>query len=727
MESIRKFYMADASENAGPSDKDIKNAEELSNTYSRMNNTLKSIGVEMLDRINRQVEGWDNVTKGIVKSIGRDLNTEINNSIKLTKALSDNEKGIGKSLTTQAKIKEQIKVVEERRRAVAGIIADLETEGVEITAEMLRLQEDLTKQLKDATAFEKQIGAIGKLFQGLSKIPVLGQFIAADKVIGAMKDKLAEGGSKMKVLAAGAGAFLDGIANGLTGLIIPALKFIIDSVIQFNQKGFEIAKNLGVTADEGARLQNTFPQIASTSANAGLTSKDLAKTYVELSNTVGFLLPQTKEFAETATLIQKRIGASAEGMAALALQSSLSGKTLEETMGTLNASRNIEGARNKLLLSQKQILDGIAKTSAAVLINFKGDVGALGDAIVRATKLGTTLDTINKQGESLLDFESSISAEFEAQLLTGRDINLTRARELALYGKTAELGEELNRQGATYQQFMNENVIARQADAKAIGLSVEEYSKVLLNQQQANRLGAEQGRSALEQYNLLVQRGATQEEIVRKLGSEQEAADLKKASMQEKFQAAIERLKDTLGAMLEGPVGGLVNQFAAFVGDQKKMNYLAETLKKVFTFIGKVIANFPQILSASVAIMKVLVTLSIARAIANIVASLSAVPVFGAAAGVAAGYLAYTWLDGLTSGASSGAPNISAPTGGAGESMTQPVNPNAAAASNQAAANAEQKPIVVTFHHTTEIDGQAIAKPIVKQIQKTPGLGDGTK
>jgi hypothetical protein len=158
-------------------------------------------------------------------------------------------------------------------------------------------------------------------------------------------------------------------------------------------------------------------------------------------------------------------------MSALTLQSTLSGKTLEETMGTLNASRNIEGARSKLLLSQKQILDGIAKTSAAILINFKGDVGALGDAIVRATKLGTTLDTINKQGESLLDFESSISAEFEAQLLTGRDINLTRARELALFGKTAELGEELSRQGATYQQFMNENVIARQADTTTTAAS----------------------------------------------------------------------------------------------------------------------------------------------------------------------------------------------------------------------------------------------------------------
>lgn len=697
MKLIRKFYMADppggASGSPGPDDQDVRNAEQLNSSYSQMQATLRSISSELLTRINSEIEDWDETSKSIVKSIGRDLNGEIKDSIKLTKSLADNEKGIGKSLTTQVKVKEQIKAVEKRRENVMNLIADLEAEGITITSQMLRLQEDLTEQLNQQDAillqqlkklktFEDRLGLLGGVLKGMSQIPVLGQFIKADKVIGAMTKELEAGGSKMKVFAAGAGAFLDGIASGLTGLIIPALKFIIDSVIQFNQKAFDIAKNLGVTVNEAQKIQATFTQMASTSANVALTGKDITKTYVELSNTMGFLLPQSKEFAETATLIQKRLGASAENMEALALQSALSGKTLLETMGTLNASRNIEGARSKILLSQKQILDGISKTSAAVLINFKGNVGALGDAIVRATKLGTTLDNINKQGSSLLDFESSISKEFEAQVLTGRDINLTRARDLALQGKTSELMEELNKQGATYKEFMSQNVIAREADAEAIGLSVEEYSKLLLKQQQANSLGAQQGQSALERYNQLVREGKTQADIVRMLGSEQEAADLKKASMQEKFQAAIEKLKDTLGSVLAGPVGGMIEKFTQFVNDQKKMNYLAQTLKGVFEFIQKTIENFPQILSNAVTVMKVLVSLSIARAVATIVSSLSSIPVLGAAAGIAAGISAYSWLDGLASGASGSGPSI--PTPSASETGIKPMNYQAEQAKREA-------------------------------------------
>ena len=93
---------------------------------------------------------------------------------------------------------------------------------------------------------------------------------------------------------------------------------------------------------------------------------------------------------------------------------------------------------------------------------------ALGNAIVRATKLGTTLDSINKQGESLIDFESSISREFEAQVLTGKNINLTRARELALMGDTRGLMEELNRQNVDLGEYQNMNLIQRKAFADAI-------------------------------------------------------------------------------------------------------------------------------------------------------------------------------------------------------------------------------------------------------------------
>ena len=102
----------------GPSDKDVKNAEELNKSYSEMQNALRGISSGLLSKIHDQIEDWDDVSKDIVKSIGKDLNREIQSSIKLTKILSDSEKGIGKSLTSQVKVQEQIKVVEERRRSI---------------------------------------------------------------------------------------------------------------------------------------------------------------------------------------------------------------------------------------------------------------------------------------------------------------------------------------------------------------------------------------------------------------------------------------------------------------------------------------------------------------------------------------------------------------------------------------------------------------------------------
>lgn len=725
--------MADPAGTGGPSRDDIKNAEDLNKEYSEMRNTLRDISFGLLNKINEEIQDWDDVSKNIVKSIGRDLNREITDSLKLTKALSDSEKGIGKSLTTQVKVQEQIRVVEERKRSVMSLIEELRSEGITVTSQMKKLQDDLLKtlnkqdealqkQLNKVIRFEELLGHLGGLMKGLSQIPIIGQFIKAEEILSKMNKAADAGGSKMKVYGAGFKGLLDGIASGLTGLIIPAFKFIIDSVLQLNQKAFDLAKNLGTSADQGERLTKEFTQIANTSANAGLTGKDLAKTFTELSNTVGYLVPSTAQFAESATLIQKRIGASAEDMAVLARQSALNGQTLEQTYATISASRAIEGSRNKLALTNKQILDGIAKTSAATVINFKGSTEALANAVVRATKLGTTLNDISKQGESLLDFETSIQKEFELQVLTGRQVNLTRARELALMGNTAGLMEELNNQQVTYDSFMSENVIQRKAEADAIGLSVEELSKKLLAQKQANILGAKEGQSLQERYGELMKTAAGQKLIKEQL-TLQEQADLRRASMQEKFQAAMERLKDTLGSILAGPVGKMIEAFAKFVGDTKRMTELGNTLKGIFDFIGRTIERFPQILSSVVSVMKVLVSLSIARAVASIVASLSTVPVLGAAAGIYAGVKAYNWLDGLAQGAGGGAPSITTPSAEAG--MTQPLNPITANQQAQAAvpAAANTTPQVLNINGVLNMDGQKHASFTMEQIM----LNQGTK
>lgn len=686
----------------GPSKESIDNATE---SLRSMRNELRSIDALFKEEINKSILGMDEATRTVGKSISRDLSSAIKETSNLTKALVGSTNDLGKNLNTEERIREQIARIEARREDIQDRLNELTIEGLEPSAKMLEAAKDLTNAIADQNVLlqarlqnvlktEKGMGILGKTVQGLSKIPILGGLINTKKVLDAMEQTAASTGSRMATFKTGIKAIGGSIKESLTDpLIIATGAFkLIGSVIsgiislfktavqfglKFDQNTFDIAKNVGVTVDEAEVLQKQFVNMAASSQSLGISSSQLAKSYAEISNSLGFVAPTNREFLETATLIQKRLGASAEDMSALTLQATLSGKTLEETLVTLNVSRNVEGARNKLLLSQKQILDGIAKTSASVLINFKGNVVELGNAIVRATKLGTTLDTINKQGETLLDFESSISKEFEAQLLTGRSINLTRAREYALMGKTAELGEELNRQGATYEQFMSENVIARQADAAAIGLSVEEYSKILLKQQLSNKLGVQQGQSLQDRYKDLMNTAEGQKIITQQL-TEQERIDLRRASIQDTFQSAMERLQDTIGQIVVGPMRDLLEDITKFLSKSENIKIIVDGIKGLFRGIVSAIKNLPQILGIAIEAMKILASLTAVQAAAAVTAGSA----YSGPAALAVGLATYGALTALMGGTGLGKFNF-AGGGGEQESMTQPVNQAAAAATNQ--------------------------------------------
>ena len=723
MQLLRKFYMATSTGNPGSPDPE---------DFVRLKDTITAAGAEIDISLTQKISRFDRAAKKAARDTLKSLTAELGRAAKGIDKTNQLSEDLGKKFVSSKKIQESIATIKNRQVNIESTLLLLERQGVElsqrdldnITATTEALQEQVSieeKLLDQARMREKAAGNIGKLFAGLTKIPILGSLIDAERITEQINKTAAETGSRWKAFGTGVVETFKSIGRSLTDPVtiitglFTILKKVVDLVIKFNQQTFDLAKNLGVTVDEATTLQNKFVDMANSSQNLGLRASEIASSYAEISNSLGFIAPSNREFAETATLIQKRLGASAEDMTALAMQATLSGKTLEETLGTLNASRNIEGARNKLLLTQKQILDGVSKTSAAVLVNFKGNVTELGNAIVRATKLGTTLDTVNKQGESLLDFETSISKEFEAQLLTGREINLTRAREFALMGNTRELMEELKNQQITYESFTKQNVITRRAEAEAVGLSVEELSKQLLLQKQADALGAQAGQSAKDRYDELVKAGYTQKDIIKKLGSEQEAADLKRASMQDKFQAAVEKLQATLGQMLTGPLGDIIDKFADFVSKASNVKKIADTIQNVFKGIASVLEKLPQYLNAAVSISKVLVSLSIARAVATI----SAVP----GVGLAAGLVAYASLSNMVD---SLGVNTTGPSAGE-TTMTAPLNPATAtvnAQNVQSSTQQQQQAPVFAFHHVTQLDGQVLTKSTTREIGKTPGQGN---
>ena len=73
--------------------------------------------------------------------------------------------------------------------------------------------------------------------------------------------------------------------------------------------------------------------------------------------------------------------------------------------------------------------------------------------------------------EGVLDFQSSIESELQASLLIGRQLNLNRARELALAGDLAGLQQEIVKQVGSEAELNRLNVIQRKSLAEALGES----------------------------------------------------------------------------------------------------------------------------------------------------------------------------------------------------------------------------------------------------------------
>mgnify|MGYP001352023553 CR=1 FL=1 len=102
---------------------------------------------------------------------------------------------------------------------------------------------------------------------------------------------------------------------------------------------------------------------------------------------------------------------------------------------------------------------------------------------------GTGIDTVAGSMKSLLSFQDSLNAEIEASIMLGRDVNLQKARELALAGKADEFAVELTKQVGSQAEFEKMNVLQRQSLAKALGISVEQMAKMVNNQDKVRTIG----------------------------------------------------------------------------------------------------------------------------------------------------------------------------------------------------------------------------------------------
>lgn len=477
---------------------------------------------------------------------------------------------------------------------------------LEALQETAVVYEQMQVKAKD---FNKKLGITGVL---LKKMGVDVSF--ASDAFEAMSKAIEKGNGKLKVFFKGLYA---GVKEALQDPMVQftlvlkaqtavwngikkAFSFIVDIAKKaytlltgWNTQIFEFAKNLGIGEKAARGLQNSFLDMANTSGDLYFNTKELREAYTALTEATGLFLENNRETTETAAILQRQFGLTSQHLGSIAENSAISGKSFKDTYYTINSIRIIEGSRNKTLMSQRQMMDEISKLSSVVLINFKGNVPALAAAVVKAKALGMDLNTIVETSKGFLDFESSISKEFEAQLFTGKDLNLQRLRYLSMTNDTAGLMAEIGKRIPSIVAYEKMNAYERETYAEALNMSSEALADIIKKQELNRKYGIAENATAGDTYNQLVKQGYKYNEIADILG-EQAVDQDRSASIADRWNSVVDNIKDTLGQMLEGEIGGIIKRFQDLVKSSGGIQGIMEKIRSIAKGVASFFANIPE-------------------------------------------------------------------------------------------------------------------------------------
>ena len=409
------------------------------------------------------------------------------------------------------------------------------------------------EELELVTELNNSLGVTGKILDLIGSIPGIGSFAkkAQQEVIKQQKflvDSGAKAMSTSEALEYGAKKLGEGISEALNDPLTLGLflfKQIGSSIGEVDSRVTGLQKQLGLSRYESAGISADFHMIANFSEDAYITTKKLAESFSEFSSQLGFAVDYSGQTLETFTTLNKRLGLSVEQATALTSLYKLGGNNtedqLENTVKQIGAFNTLNGKA----FDTKQTIGEIASASASIQVSLGGSVQELTSATLEAKKLGLNLAQVDKIADSLLNFETSIENELKAELLIGKEINLEKARLLAINNDLEGVGKELEKQNINYFEYGKMNRLQQTALAEALGMSREEMSEMLLQQQRQSM---------------------TNEEISAQLEG-QELSNFKALTFQESLNVALEKMQDIFTNIAEGPLGIIVGGLSSMLSN----------------------------------------------------------------------------------------------------------------------------------------------------------------
>jgi len=296
---------------------------------------------------------------------------------------------------------------------------------------------------------------------------------------------------------------------------------VFTSLLKISEETVELQKAFAFTEERAKGFRSNLANAANETDNINITTSALLKTVTALSKQFGFPTLFSTETLITTTKLTQQVGISAEAAGRLAAATVSTRENFEEQyLNALGTSFELQRQAG-IQFDLRDILEESGKVTGVVRANLGANIPAIAEAVTQAKLFGGALSDVAGASKVLLDFESSISAELEAELLLGKNINLEKARQAALNGDLVTLTKELTREAGSFEEFTKLNVIQQEALAKSLGMQSDQIADILFQQDIQNKTASE----------------------LRAAGKEELAQRLEAQSAQEKFTKSLEKIK----------------------------------------------------------------------------------------------------------------------------------------------------------------------------------------
>ena len=418
-----------------------------------------------------------------IQSIGANLNNAFSDAVdkaveleKVSESLGDIlKRGYSKDLKDIAKISEDL--IKANAKQQAGILK---------YSELQRLQNKLleAKAIKEARFNQAKINGIELSEEETKELEKQTQEI--EKQLALLNKKARSRGFFLDAFDELFGDKLKKFNEKDLGILV--LQQMGKAIKSADTNVADFGKAFGITRGEALRFNTEIAKSSLKARTLGVNLNSVKEAIFEVNKALGgTAFAFEEDLRNDVAFLQKRLGLSAEEAANLAIESLSSGRAIRDEIvpNTEKVIRNIKTSTG-VALSFRDVLQDAAKVSGALRLTLEALPDGVVNATAKAKALGTELGTIRQIQKDFLDIESSITKQIQAQVLTGKELNLEQARYYALTNNVDGLIGEIEKNLGSIEEFQRMNVFQQEALAQAIGLTDDMYAEILRKNESIN-------------------------------------------------------------------------------------------------------------------------------------------------------------------------------------------------------------------------------------------------